>query len=136
MKSKYYYNGEPLVDYCKKHPEFRYDRLIKYISVKKKEDPSRDANDLINEFLNKEHKSYTRYIINGMNLRRYCSISNISYDAVTKDISRSRKDEKYKDMSEEEIINMILEKHIIGNNIEELELGIPKKLMLDPKKRE
>ena len=101
MKSKYFYNGEPLIEYCKKHPEFKYNHLTKYISVELKKDPPRTAQELIDEFINKEHKTYTRYLINGMSLNRYCELMNISYDSVSKAISRARKDPKYKDMDDD-----------------------------------
>lgn len=131
MKSKYYIGDETLVDYCKKHPEIRYDQLTKYISIKLKEDPTRDPNEIISEFIKKSHRRNTRYIINGMNLSRYCELMGINYCAVTKEISRAKKDKRYSGMTEEEIINKILEKRLAGN-AEELVFDEAKKLILKP----
>ena len=95
MKSKYFYNGMPAIEYCKKHPEFIYNNLTKYISVKLGEDPNRPVQEIIDEFFTKKHRMNIRYIINGMNLSRYCAMHNISYTSVSKAISRARKDSKY-----------------------------------------
>lgn len=133
MKSKYYINGEPLVDFCRNHPEYNYGHLIKYISVQLKKDSSRPVQELIEEYINKSHKTYTRYAINGMCLYKYCDNMGISYDAVIKDISRSRKNKKHIGMAEEEFINSIVEKHIAKTtNIEKLVVGDSKKLVLKP----
>ena len=131
MKSKYYYNGEPLIDFCKNNPGYKYNHITKYISVMLQKDPSRNPQDLIEEYMNKKHRSNTRYIINGMNLSKYCELNNISYDAVTKSISRAKKDPRYKDMDEDTIVDMILDKYLI-EELEEVDFGIPKKLTLKP----
>lgn len=134
MKNKYYYNGETLKDYCKKNPEYKYNHISKYISVKLKKDPSRTVEDIIKEYMSKSHRSNIRYIINGMNLSRYCELQNISYDAVTKSISRARKDPRYSGMDEDEIVNMILDKYI-ASDVQELDFGEPKKLILRSNKK-
>lgn len=129
MKYKYYYNNEPLVEYCKKHPEYRYDLVAKYISDKLKENPDRPVQEIIDEFMNKKHKTYTRYIINGMNLSRFCELEDISYTAVSKAISVAKKNPKYKDMPEEAIVQMVIDKYILGK-VEALTFPEPKKLLL------
>lgn len=134
MKYKYYYNGEPAIVYCKKHPEFIYNHLTKYISVELKRNPNRDVNDIINEFFKIKHRSYTRYIINGMNLSKFCASNNLNYDAVTKSISRAKKDSRYEGMEENEIIDMVLDKYIIGIEVNELDFKEPKKNILKPGK--
>ncbi len=130
MENKYFYNGEPLIEFCKRNPEYKYNHITKYISDKLKKDPTRSIDDIINEYMSKPHRSNIRYIINGMNLSKYCNLNNISYDAVIKSISRARKDIRYKDLSENEIIDMILDKYISDPDIEELDFGEPKKLEL------
>ena len=72
-----------------------------------------------------------RYIINGMNLSRYCAMHNISYTSVSKAISRARKDSKYADMDEEELISMIIDKYI-SKDVQELSFDEPKKMILKP----
>lgn len=132
MKYKYFYNGMPLIEYCKKNPKYRYNHITKYISVKLKEDPTRSVEDIIEEYFNKTHKTYSRYLINGMSLKRYCECMNISYDAITKEISRARKDVRYKDMNDDVRTNMIIEKYLVGDEIEELVIADPKTLKLTP----
>lgn len=129
MKSKYYYNGEPLIDFCKNNPGYKYNHITKYISVMLQKDPSRNPQDLIEEYINKKHRSNTKYIINGMNLSRYCELNDINYVALTKSISRAKKDSRYSDMDEDEIVNMILDKYI-NTEVQELDFGEPKKLTL------
>ena len=131
MKSKYFYNGMPAIEYCKKHPEFIYNNLTKYISVKLGEDPNRPVQEIIDEFFTKKHRMNIRYIINGMNLSRYCAMHNISYTSVSKAISRARKDSKYADMDEEELISMIIDKYI-SKDVQELSFDEPKKMILKP----
>ena len=131
MKSKYFYNGIPAIEYCKKHPEFIYNNLTKYISVKLGEDPNRPVQEIIDEFFTKKHRMNIRYIINGMNLSRYCAMHNISYTSVSKAISRARKDSKYADMDEEELISMIIDKYI-SKDVQELSFDEPKKMILKP----
>ena len=46
MNYKYYYNGEPLVEYCKKNPKYKYNQITKYISIKHQEDPSRPISEI------------------------------------------------------------------------------------------
>lgn len=133
MKFKYYYNNEPAIEYCKKHPEYKYNQLTNYVSKKLKENPARSIQEIIDEFFNKPHRTYNKYIINGMNLIGACKEENVSYDAVSKDISRSKRDKRYSNMSEEEIVSMVLDKHLMGE-IEELVLDNSKKLTLKPKK--
>ena len=129
MKPIHFYRGESLIDYCKKNPQYKYSNITKYISDKMKEDPTRPVEDIIEEVMTTKRKSYTKYIINGMNLRRYCEVNGISYDAVVQRISRAKRDEKYKDMDEEELIHMIIEKYTCPK-VEELTFDTPKTLGL------
>ena len=133
MNYKYYYNGEPLVEYCKKNPKYKYNQITKYISIKHQEDPSRPISEIIEDYFNKHHRTNTRYIINGMNLSKYCKAMNISYFAIAKDINESKKNPKYNNMSEDEIIDMVLSKHIVGD-VQMLDFmnEEPKKLSLRP----
>jgi hypothetical protein len=127
---KYFYKGEPAVEYCKKHPEFKYNHLTKYVSEGLKKDPSKTEQELIDEFFSKTHRKNNRYLINGMTLRKACEIEHISYTALTKEISRAKKNKKYENMSEDEIINIILEKYFLGDDYEEIEVGKSNKLIL------
>ncbi|MBR2997585.1 MAG: hypothetical protein IKF37_00730 [Bacilli bacterium] len=129
MKYKYYYKGEPAIEYCKKHPEYKYNHLTKYISDEKAKNPSRDLQEIIDEFFETEHKTYFKIMINGMNLRQTCFYMGISYDAVSKDLSRSRRNNP--NMDEMERVNMVLEKYMF-NDVQEIIIEDPKKLVLKP----
>ena len=135
MKSKYFYDGVPLVEYCKKHPEIKYGNLTKYISVELKKDSSRTAQELIEEFINKSHRKNNRYLLNGMSLLRFCELNNISYQAVSKEISRSKTSEKYAGMEEDERINTILDRYILGAEVQDF-MDEPKQLILKPEKKD
>ena len=111
MKYKYYYKGEPAIIYCRKHPEYKYNHLTKYISDEKAKNP------------------YFKIMINGMNLRQTCFYMGISYDAVSQDLSRSRRDNP--SMDEMERVNMVLEKYMF-NDVQEIIIEDPKKLVLKP----
>jgi hypothetical protein len=129
-KYKYYYNGEPAVEYCKKHPEFKYNHLTRYVSVGLKKDPTKTEQELIDEFFNITHRKNNRYLINGMSLKKACEVEKISYTAISKEISRAKKNKKYENMSEDEIINMILEKYMLGEDFQEIEVTKTNKLIL------
>lgn len=129
MKSKYFYDGMSLVEYCKSH-DIKYNHLTKYISVELKKDPSKKPEELIEEYIAKSHRKNNRYLINGMSLNRYCELMNLSYDAIAKAISRAKKDPRYKDMDEDERTNMILDKYLVDEDIEEFSLDKPKVLKL------
>ena len=135
MKSKYFYDGISLVEYCKKHG-IKYNHLTKYISVELKKDLSKTPEELIEEYITKTHRKNNRYLINGMSLNRYCELMNLSYDAIAKAISRAKRDTRYKDMDEEERINMILDKYLLDTDIEEFTLDEPKQLILKPEKKD
>jgi hypothetical protein len=145
MKYKLYYNGEPAIEYCRNNPEYKYDQLTNFISKNLAKDPSKPVQELVNEFFTTKHKGYIKYIIkmnvNGkavkMNLNQLCDFMKMSYDAVLKDISRSRVDVRYASMSEEDRLVMILRKHVSEEIIQSLEIGcseikITKKLTLNP----
>ena len=134
MKSKYFYDGEPLIEYCKKH-EIKYNHLTKYISVKLKQDSSRNPEELIKEFITKKHKKYNNYLINGMSLYKYCEAMNISYYSVAKAISRAKKDPKYKEIDEDEITNIVLDKYLMNSDVKEFIFEEPKKLVLKPRNK-
>ena len=127
MKPKYFYKNEPAIDYCKKHPEYKYNHLTKYISEETSKNPSRDTQEIIDEFFETNHKKYTRIMINGMSLRQTCFYMGISYAAVLQELCRSRKE--MPKMAETERVNMVLEKFVYGD-IQELEIDIPKELVL------
>lgn len=134
MKSKYFYNGMSLVEYCKNNG-IKYNHVTKYISVELKKDSSRTPEELIEEYLTKSHRKNNRYLINGMSLNRYCEFMNISYDSVSQAISRAKRDPRYKDMDEDERTNMILDKYLVDTDIEEFTLDEPKVLKLKPENK-
>ena len=136
MKSKYFYKGESLIDYCKKNPKYKYNNITKYISDEKRKNPNKSDEEIIDEIMNKDRKSHTRIIINNMTFKRYCEFAGLNYVAIIKAISRARKDKKYADMDEYEIANMIIEKYLSDNmGIEELIVEGPKKLTLKPENK-
>ena len=146
MNYKLYYNGEPAIEYCRKHPEYKYDQLTNYIAKNLAKDPTMDVQELINNFFTTKHKSYVKYIIKinfdgkivQMRLFEFCHYMKMSYDAIIKDISRARVDKRYSGMAEEEKLLMVLRKHLSEDIINSLEIGCPetkktKKLKLTKK---
>lgn len=82
----------PLILFCNTSDEYDYNTILKFISLKKGEDPSRDEDDIIQEYLNTEHRKNRRVFIDNMTLREVCDLYNKDYVAVLQNINRRCKE--------------------------------------------
>ena len=105
---KYFYDGIPLVEYCKLHPESPYSSVLSYIRRKKEKHPNLDIQEIINSFFKIEHKQHTYHYIDGMSLMEYCDCYDIVYTSIISALSRMRKDNRYRDLSEQERLNIAI----------------------------
>ncbi len=105
---KYFYDGIPLVEYCKLHPEYLYSTVSLYIRRKKEKNPNLDIQEIINSYFEIEHKGHTCHFIDGMPLIEYCDSHDIVYSSIISILSKMRKDNRYKNLSEHERLNIAI----------------------------
>ncbi len=110
---KYFYDGLPLVEYCRLHPEYLYSSVSLYIRRKKEKNPNLSDQEIIDSYFEIEHTTHTYHFIDDVPLMEYCDNYDITYTSIIQDLSRMRKNEKYKNLSEQERLNIAKEKAII-----------------------
>ena len=108
---KYYYDGMPLVDYCKLHKEYNYNTISTFIKRQKKSHPLKDIQKIINSFFEKEHLSHTYHSVDGVSLLEYCACNDISYSTILTMLCSMRKNEKFNNLTEEEKLKLILKNY-------------------------
>lgn len=109
---KYFYDGMPLVDYCKLHPEYAYSNISLYIRRKKEKNPSLTYQEIINSYFKTSHTTHTYHFIDDIPLLEYCDNYDIPYTSIIQTLAKIRKNEKYKDLSEQERLNIAKEEVI------------------------
>ena len=134
-KCKYYIDGEPLLEYCKKHPDLNHRRILDYLS--RNLDSDKSSEELIKEYISKKHKTYNKYNINGMSLKRYCMINNINYINVSRAISREKSNPKNNNKDINEIIQKVLDDYLLDtSNIVDFMSNIEEEKKLELTKKE
>lgn len=89
-KHKYFYNGIPLVEYCKKN-NIAYTTIINKIKKYLKENKNATLSEAIKYVLSKKYSVY-KYYYNGIPLIEYCKKNNLNYRTITnRIISLSKK---------------------------------------------
>lgn len=106
---QYYYEGELLVDYCKKVEGLTYDAISSYIRRRQFEDPTVPYTDAINEYLGREHFGRSKYYYLGMSLVEYCKENSINYTTVYAYITNHLEDEKYAGLSGDDLTATIID---------------------------
>lgn len=107
---KYYYNGVPLVEYCKNNQDISYSLLTDYIRRKKEENPNLSDEQIINLYLSKNHNKY-RYYYHGIPLKIYCEKNNINYHNIINYIFKHKDKEKYNNLNDNELIEEIMNEY-------------------------
>ena len=102
---RFFYEGVPLKEYCKEHG-INYDSIRVYINRNKTDELSDD--DLIKQYLNKEHIGIYKYYYKGIPLKNYCDENNINYNTIITYIRKCKKSNKYNDLSDDEFIDTIM----------------------------
>ncbi len=105
---KYFYDGIPLVEYCKLHPEYLYSSVSLYIRRKKEKNPNLSDQEIIDFYFETEHTTHTYNFIDDVSLMEYCDNHDIVYTSIIQALSRMRKNEKYKNLSEQERLNIAI----------------------------
>ena len=75
---RFFYKGIPLKEYCESHSEINYNSIRTYINREKGKRPELSDEELIEQYLDKEHKGIYKYYYLGMPLKQYCDENNLS----------------------------------------------------------
>ncbi len=108
---KYFYDDIPLVDYCRTHPEININSVMGHLRRTLLKNPNSDPNLVIKEYIESEHQEHHVHIVDGIPLKDYCEENEINYKTILSALCDYRKDERYKDLSEEERLSIILENY-------------------------
>lgn len=111
QKFKFFYDGIPLKEYCKDHPEIKYETIRTYINREKQRNPNLSDKELIEQFLNKKHKGIYRYYYQGTPLKQYCDEHNLNYKNIIRYISKYRNTDEFKNLSDDEFVETIMKKY-------------------------
>lgn len=104
-----YYENIPLKEYCRLHPEIKYNTIRGHILEVRKKSPNASVKDIIDEYRKKEHFGIYTYYYCGIPLVEYCKEKNISYRAIIARINRYKKNHKVE--SDDELVNLIMDKY-------------------------
>ncbi len=105
---KYFYDGIPLADYCRLHPEYNYTSIITYISRKLEKNPKENVQKIINSYFLTEHKSHTYHFVDGIALYEYCETNGIVYRNILSRLCLLRNNPKYRELTEQERLTIAL----------------------------
>lgn len=101
-----FYKGMLLKDYCEMHPEVKYNTIRTYIAREKERNPTKTTDELVEQYLSKEHFGIYKYYYYGIPLVVYCENHNISIVAVKGRIYRCRRDNQT--LSDDELVEMVM----------------------------
>lgn len=106
----YYYDGIPLVEYCRLHPEYNYISVLSYIRRTREKNPHLSVQQIINSYFEKEHKSHNSYFVDEIPLVEYCRIHNLPYHYIIHLLYYMRIKEEYKDLTIKERLDIAIDK--------------------------
>lgn len=106
----YYYDGIPLVEYCRLHPEYNYGSVLSHIRRARKKYPHLSVQLIINSYFEKEHKSHNSYFVDEMPLKEYCIVNNLSYRYIIYLLYSMRIKEEYKNLDIKERLEIAVNK--------------------------
>ncbi len=107
-KSRLFYNGIPLIKYCKDN-DINFATIKSSICKKRKDSKYSDytEQEIVNMVINNYHKQI-KYVYEGIPLRRYCKDNGINYDIIMHRILYLMKD--YPELDNDELINIAMGK--------------------------
>ena len=108
---RFFYKGIPLKEYCKSHSEINYNTIIAYINREKKKNKELSDEELIEQYLNKEHQGIYTYYYLGIPLKQYCDENNLNYKNIIAYISRNRNAENFKELSDDDFVEEVMENY-------------------------
>lgn len=106
---KFFYQGIPLKDYCKEHPEINYNTIKKFVNREIETNPNLSVQEAIEKYIAKEHKGRYKYYYCGIPLVQYCQENNLSYRNIITYISRYKNSSKFQNLSDDEFIEQIMD---------------------------
>lgn len=108
---RFFYKGIPLKEYCESHSEINYNSIRTYINREKGKRPELSDEELIEQYLDKEHKGIYKYYYLGMPLKQYCDENNLSYRNIITYMSRYRNTDKFKGLNDDEFVETIMDQY-------------------------
>lgn len=108
---RFFYKGVPLKEYCESHPEINYNTIRTYINREKEKNPELSDEELIEQYLDKEHKGIYKYYYLGIPLKQYCDENNLSYRNLITYMSRYRNTDNFKGLSDDEFVEAIMDQY-------------------------
>lgn len=108
---KFFYKGVPLKEYCESHPEINYNTIRTYINREKEKNRELSDEELIEQYLDKEHKGIYKYYYLGIPLKQYCDENNLSYRNLITYMSRYRNTDNFKGLSDDEFVEAIMDQY-------------------------
>lgn len=108
---RFFYKGVPLKEYCESYPEINYNTIRTYINREKEKNPELSDEELIEQYLDKEHKGIYKYYYLGIPLKQYCDENNLSYKNIITYISRYRNNDSFKDLNDDEFVEAIMDQY-------------------------
>lgn len=105
---RFYYDGISLKQYCDIHPEINYNTIRIYINREKERNPSLSDEELIEQYLEKEHKGIYKYYYVGIPLKQYCDENDINYNNIMAYLRRYRNIDDYKDLTDDEFVEAMM----------------------------
>ena len=92
----------PLKDYCMTNPDVNYNTIRSYINREKERHPELTDEELIEKYIEKEHKGIYKYYYLGIPLVEYCKQKGLNYKNIITYISKHNKEGqiiRYMDLS-------------------------------------
>lgn len=108
---KFFYKGIPLKEYCESHPEIDYNSIRTYIYREKEKNPEVSTEEIIKQYLDKKNRGIYKYYYLGIPLKQYCDENDLSYKNIITYISRHRNDYIFKNLSNDEFIEAIMNQY-------------------------
>ena len=108
---RFFYNGIPLKEYCETHPDINYNSVRSYINREKEKNPSLSDEELIEKYLEKEHKGIYKYYYLGIPLKQYCLENNLNYKNLITYMSRYRDTDDFKSLTDDEFVLAIMDQY-------------------------
>lgn len=108
---RFFWEGVPLIEYCEAHPEINYKTIVGFIRNEKEKNLLLTDSELIEKYLIKEHKGIYIYYYCGIPLKQYCEENELNYKNIISYMSRYRKTEKFKDLSNNEFVEAIMDQY-------------------------
>ena len=109
MKTKYYYQGIPLKEYCNQH-SINYSTIGTRIIAKQKGNPTLSIDELVVYAVESYQSSVEKYNYQGMLLTEYCKKNSLSYPTIYTRIQTRIK--QCPDSSLDEVISDVIENYM------------------------